>query len=1017
MPPPVALISLLGCLSLVAAQGWFAGPRVDCGFVGIDENECQRRGCLWAPAAFEGGPHLDLPWCFTPNDDPSTYAVAASGTNEGPLDAVLALQQGTMAELGADVRRLRATAREVAPGVLRFRLADADAPRWEIPPWMYPGDSIAGGGGGYRPAVPGTAEDATLHIEWGLAPFSLRVHRRDAPSSAPLFDSTGLRLIFKPQYIEISTWMAPNVTLYGAGQRASATLHLRRNGAPRPLWARDLGPTFQEANSYGAHPFALALDPGGTAWGLYLHNSNAMEIVPAPDRLSWRLTGGVVDMFVLGGPTPAAVLEQLTAVAGRPAMPPLWALGWQASRYGWRSLEVVEGVVANYSAAGIPLEAVYFDIDHMDRWKDFTFDPERYALPAVQRFVAGLDAKGQKWVPIVDPGIKVEPGYEPYETGRATAPGVFVGGAGGGAAYLGWVWPGPTYFPDFLSPNGRAFFERELAALHAAVGWHGLWIDMNEASSFCTGDVCVLPTDETSGSTANPAPWECQLDCSHDLRPALNASHRALVDPPFKIANALSQGQSLGTNTMSVLATHAASASGSAQLSTVLQYDAHNLYGLAEARTAASAAAATTGKRPFVLSRSTFVGAGASAGSWTGDNAASWGDLSISIPGVLSLGLVGIPLAGADVCGFHGDAQEATCAAWVAAAALTYPLARSHNAIEAAPQEPYLWPSVAAAARRTLSLRASLLPVWYTAFRTAAESGAPVARPVWFQFPTDTAAHALDSQVMVGDAVMVAPVLSPGGGALKMHFPGGQTWYDAWEEEAPVDAVAGAVETEVPVPADAAPVYLAGGSILPMFDFGGASALPMTTTEARRAPLKLVVALRRPEVEGGGAAARQAAAGTLYTDDGESLEIGRSHCNFLKFELEVGPAGASGQRAGALRVASEAPPSFQISQTNDSCGGFAAPKLLRVKVLGWQRPVEGGSVRLEARTPVGSVAAKVLDIPVLPASSGRTHMEFVMPEGALELNFPIDLSFTWTSAASAAAVLGGLGQGAAVAVA
>ena len=52
-----------------------------------------------------------------------------------------------------------------------------------------------------------------------------------------------------------------------------------------------------------------------------------------------------------------------------------------------------------------------------DRWRDFTFDPERYPLEGMQRFVASLHASGQKWVPIVDPGIATFPGYAPYDQG------------------------------------------------------------------------------------------------------------------------------------------------------------------------------------------------------------------------------------------------------------------------------------------------------------------------------------------------------------------------------------------------------------------------------------------------------------------------------------------------------------------------------------------------------------------------------------------------------------------------
>ena len=66
----------------------------------------------------------------------------------------------------------------------------------------------------------------------------------------------------------------------------------------------------------------------GSSHGILLLNSNAMEVVISEDRLSWRVTGGMIDLYIMMGPTPAAVLEQLTSIIGRPALPPLWSLGF-----------------------------------------------------------------------------------------------------------------------------------------------------------------------------------------------------------------------------------------------------------------------------------------------------------------------------------------------------------------------------------------------------------------------------------------------------------------------------------------------------------------------------------------------------------------------------------------------------------------------------------------------------------------------------------------------------------------
>ena len=59
-----------------------------------------------------------------------------------------------------------------------------------------------------------------------------------------------------------------------------------------------------------------------------LLNSNGMDVVLTETTAQWRPIGGILDLFVLAGPTPADVLRQLTAIVGRPAMPPYWSLGF-----------------------------------------------------------------------------------------------------------------------------------------------------------------------------------------------------------------------------------------------------------------------------------------------------------------------------------------------------------------------------------------------------------------------------------------------------------------------------------------------------------------------------------------------------------------------------------------------------------------------------------------------------------------------------------------------------------------
>jgi len=378
---PFLLLIALGCIH--AQQCYFAGPRVDCGFLGITAEQCIDQGCCWLPAEFEGAPHIDVPWCFYSNSDPSAYAITSTfrgggggaspentkskGNNgSGNLEeATLELQESTLPQLGADIKRLKASIKEISPGIVRFRLTDAHKQRWQVPENLYLPESFAGGATSFVFKNNDSAEsyENSVHIEWDTHPFALRI---STPASQSIFDSTGLRLVFKDQYLELSTHLDSSATLYGAGERASDTLHLIRNGMPRVLWNQDKGPTFLEENSYSSYPFVLALNKS-TAWGYFMLNSNGMEIVPTADRLSWRIIGGIIDLFILTGPTPAAVLDQMTAVVGRPTLMPYWSLGWQQSKYGYKSIWEIEEVVSKYAENGLPLETIVTDIDYMDR--------------------------------------------------------------------------------------------------------------------------------------------------------------------------------------------------------------------------------------------------------------------------------------------------------------------------------------------------------------------------------------------------------------------------------------------------------------------------------------------------------------------------------------------------------------------------------------------------------------------------------------------------------------------------
>ncbi|MFP4063599.1 MAG: TIM-barrel domain-containing protein, partial [Halochromatium sp.] len=175
----------------------------------------------------------------------------------------------------------------------------------------------------------------------------------------------------------------PQEGLFGCGQRFGA---LNRRGQRLAHWTTDIhspGLGVVDGCLYQSHPVLLALRPG-LAWGLMLGSSGYSHFdlgAERPDALGLFSLGGELDYYLFAGPTPAAVVEQITRLTGRPALPPLWALGYHQSRWGYRSDTEIRAIANAFRRRQIPIDAIHLDIDYMDGFRVFSWDRERFPNP------------------------------------------------------------------------------------------------------------------------------------------------------------------------------------------------------------------------------------------------------------------------------------------------------------------------------------------------------------------------------------------------------------------------------------------------------------------------------------------------------------------------------------------------------------------------------------------------------------------------------------------------------------
>ncbi|MFG0315166.1 MAG: TIM-barrel domain-containing protein, partial [Phycisphaerales bacterium] len=194
----------------------------------------------------------------------------------------------------------------------------------------------------------------------------------------------------------------PGTSFYGTGEVAGALL---RTGLSVTLWNTDsFGYNIETPSLYQSHPWVLGVRADGTAFGLLIDTTFRAEIVLEGGVALVASEGIAPAVYVLEGPNPEAVLEELAALIGTTPLPPRWALGFHQCRYSYSAEHEVLGIAEEFRARWLPCDTIWMDIDYMVDSRPFTIDTHKF--PDAEKMILQLRTKGFRTAWILDPGIK-----------------------------------------------------------------------------------------------------------------------------------------------------------------------------------------------------------------------------------------------------------------------------------------------------------------------------------------------------------------------------------------------------------------------------------------------------------------------------------------------------------------------------------------------------------------------------------------------------------------------------------
>lgn len=540
--------------------------------------------------------------------------------------------------------------------------------------------------------------------------------------------------------------------------------------------------TEEKRSLYGAHNFILVDSgkderflaffdyPARIRFDIGYTDADVITVTPEQDRL---------DLYIIEGDTKREIIREFRSLIGKSYLPPFFAFGYGQSRWGYVKEEDIKEVVSRHREAHIPLDTVYLDIDYMEDFQDFTVNKVRF--PDLKALSSELKEQGVRLIPIIDAAVKVREGYFVYDEGIENG---FFCRDENGEAFVTAVWPGRSVLPDFLNEDASRWFGEKYRIL-TDMGIEGFWNDMNEPALFYS-DKGLKTAFENIKSFEGK---NLEVFDYFNVRGMFSS-----------LSNSKEDYSAFYHQTVEGLFNH---------------NDVHNLYGYHMTRSASNALKEIRSKRSLLFSRASYIGAHRHGGIWTGDNHAWWSHLLQSIRQMPSLNMCGFLYSGSDIGGFGGDCSRDLLLRWLSFAIFT-PLMRNHSAVGTRRQEAFSFGDTEEFCH-IIALRYRLLPYIYSEFMKAALRDEMYFSPLSFTYEDDALAAEIEDQLMVGEALMVAPVYTQNASGRTVYLP---------EDMTMVRMRDGKISTEelkqghhyIPIPLSDVVFFIRQGYVIPLCD-------------------------------------------------------------------------------------------------------------------------------------------------------------------------------------------------------